>query len=66
MGDGVYLEYDMPVLFSTYENALTYANKIKNNPNLLIEHYIIEDEKYEKSLKRRGLRTNHLKKSIII
>ena len=62
--DGVYLSYDQPVMFDSFDFVVQYAKRLKENPHLIEEHYKKEDEKYEKSLKEREDRRNKRNKSI--
>lgn len=64
--DGASLTYDQPVMFEDFDYTVRYAKKLKENPELIKEHYIIEDEKYKKAKKRRGQYYQERNKSIKI
>lgn len=50
---GASLSYDQPILISCFDDALKYAEKLKNNPGLIAEHYDRQDELFEEEKKRR-------------
>lgn len=51
--DGAYLNYDQPVMFSDFDEAVKYGKELKDNPSLIKEHYDREDKKYQEAKKRR-------------
>lgn len=66
VADNPYLRYDQPVMFFNFDYAVTYGKRLKNNPNLIKEHYQKEDKKYQEALKRRNDYYKSRNKSIII
>lgn len=64
--DGANLYYDQPVLFSNFDDAVKFGKTLKDNPNLIKEHYQREDEKYEKALKQRNAYRNTRNKSKLL
>jgi hypothetical protein len=64
--DGVNLSYDKPVMFNNFDDAVEYGKKLKDNPNLIGEHYAKENKKYQDSKQRRCDYYNSRNKSIII
>lgn len=63
--DGAQLTYDQPLMFSRFEDACNYGERIKKNPNLITEHYLIEDKKYKLALERRKKRSDERNKIVI-
>lgn len=64
--DGVYLNYNQPILISDFNDAVEYGKKLKNNPNLIKEHYDKENKKYQDAKKRRNDYYNSRNKTIIL
>lgn len=64
--DGLYLEYDQTVLFSNFDEAVEYAKKLKENPELIDKHYEKQDKIYEESLRKRNEKWKRKNKSIIL
>ena len=51
--NGACLDYEQPVLFSNFNDAVKLAKHIKENPNYIKEHYNKQDKIFEDELKRR-------------
>jgi hypothetical protein len=52
--DGAALTNDQPVLFENFDEAVSYAEKLKANPELLEEHNQKQDEIYRAAKERRN------------
>ncbi len=64
--DGAFLNYDQPVLFSDFEEAVRFAKGLKNNPELIKQHYDKQDKIYQEAKKRRKQIFNARNKTEII
>lgn len=64
--DGASLSYDQPVLFSNFNDAVEFGKKLKNNPNLIKEHYDREDKRYIDAKKRRNDYYNSRNKTTVL
>lgn len=51
--DGASLSFDQPVMYDSFDDAISIAKKFKENPSLIDKHYKNEREKYMQSKKRR-------------
>ena len=61
------VRFNQPVFFETFDLAIEYAKKLKENPSLLEEHYKREQEKYDKAIKRlEDLKNVNKNKTLII
>lgn len=52
--DGAELTYDQPILIADFNQAVSYAKRLKANPKLIDEHYEKEDKKYNQIKERRN------------
>ena len=62
--DGASLSFDQPVMFSNFDDAVEYAKKLKDNPELIEQHYDRERKRYAEARDRRNKYYNNRNKSI--
>lgn len=57
---------DQPVLFRDFDEAVSYAMKLKSNPDLINEHYKEQDVKWEQCLKKWHEKRNKRNRSTVL
>ena len=62
--DGACLDYEQPVLFDNFNEAIKFAKYVKKNPNYIKEHYRKQDKIFKDELKRRKQNRNNRNKSL--
>lgn len=63
--DGVEISYN-PMLFSIFDDAVEYGEKLKKDPSLIKEHYVEQYNIYQEALKRKNEYIKSRNKSTII
>ncbi len=64
--DGASLNYDQPIMYRDFDQAVKFAKELKANPELIQEHYEQQDKIYAESIKKRKEKYNSRNRNMTI